>query len=194
MRTTSYTLLQKLVNTSDSSERQVAWGQFARLYTPLLLAWARKQRLQDADAADFIQEVLIRLSEVLPKYQKLEGYKFRNWLFKIVHNLYRDYFTKKQNRRLPDSEGISAMQGIVPPDEVAEMDEREYQLRLTRKCLEVIKSDFSPQTWEAFRLMHFEGWPLEKVVAELKVTDDSVHSGRRRILERLRAELADFLD
>ena len=37
---------------------QAAWTQFITLYGPLVYGYARKQGLQDADAADLSQEVL----------------------------------------------------------------------------------------------------------------------------------------
>src|SRR5437868_6432315 len=36
----------------------VAWSEFVEVYAPLVYGYARKQGLQDADAADVTQEVL----------------------------------------------------------------------------------------------------------------------------------------
>ena len=151
------------------------------------------QGLQDADAADFVQEVLLHLSRVLGEYQLIEGHRFRDWFFTVVRHLYRDFWRKQKNRQLPGSFGLSGIEEITSPDAVEEMDEREYQLRLTRQCLEVIRSDFSQQTWDAFRLLAVDGRPVEGVMSELGITADTAHSARRRVLERLREELADFL-
>ena len=47
------------------------WERFVRLYTPLLLHWARRLGLQDHNAADLVQDVLIVLVRKLPEFEKL---------------------------------------------------------------------------------------------------------------------------
>jgi hypothetical protein len=58
---TSSTLLRSLLGTEDPRALHDAWAHFVRLYTPLLLAWARNHRLQDADAADSARRRFLHL-------------------------------------------------------------------------------------------------------------------------------------
>ena len=51
---TRASLLVRLRDPGDNA----AWGEFIDLYVPLVYGYARKQGLQDADAADLAQEVL----------------------------------------------------------------------------------------------------------------------------------------
>lgn len=51
---TRASLLVRLRDPRDAS----AWTQFVEVYAPLVYGYARKQGLQDADAADLSQEVL----------------------------------------------------------------------------------------------------------------------------------------
>lgn len=189
---TSPTLLQRLA-TSDPVSGREAWMQFVGLYTPLLLAWARDQRLQDADATDLVQEIFVRLATKLPAYRRVEGHTFRSWLFTLVRNYYRDFRAARRNRALPGPDGLSAVEGPEPPDVVAEMDEREYRLRLTRRAMDVIRHEFRDQTWRAFELSVVRGLPVAAVASALDVTADAVHSACRRVLARLREELDGFL-
>jgi RNA polymerase sigma-70 factor (ECF subfamily) len=191
---TSSTLLQRLTEPVDSVTRREAWARFVRLYTPVLLAWVRNQCRQDADAADFVQEVFLRLATRLPSYQREEGHTFRGWLFTLVRNLYRDFCAALGNRALPGAGGLSAVNDSPRPDVLAEMDEREYRLRLTRQAMALVRDQFQPTTWEAFRLSAVEGRPAAEVAAALGVSADAVHAARRRVLERLREELAEFLE
>jgi RNA polymerase sigma-70 factor, ECF subfamily len=191
---TSYSLLSLLVNPTDQPGRQVAWARFVRLYTPVLLAWARNQGLQDATAADFVQEVFLRLANKLASYRPEEGHTFRAWLFTLVRNLYRDFCDTRCNRPLPGSGGLSGVDGGSQPDVAAEMDEREYRLRLTRQAMEVVRERFQPTTWEAFRLLAVEGLPVAEVAARLGISADAAHAGRSRVLAGLREELTEFLE
>jgi len=56
MHTTSPTLLEKLREPNQGQ----AWARFVELYTPLLLAWARRIGLQPQDAADLCRMSLPR--------------------------------------------------------------------------------------------------------------------------------------
>jgi RNA polymerase sigma-70 factor (ECF subfamily) len=62
-----------------------AWSQFVDLYAPLVFGYARKQGLQDADAADLAQDVLLAVAGAIGRleYDPARG-AFRNWLFTIV--------------------------------------------------------------------------------------------------------------
>jgi RNA polymerase sigma-70 factor (ECF subfamily) len=91
MNPTSLTLLEKL----RCREDQESWSRFVGLYTPLLLHGVRRKGLQDADAEDVVQEMLVRLIDRLPEYTRGEGQTFRGWLFRVCRNLGRDYRRRK---------------------------------------------------------------------------------------------------
>jgi RNA polymerase sigma factor (sigma-70 family) len=81
MPPTRASLLLRLRDPLDGA----AWREFVDLYAPLVYGYARKQGLQDADAADLCQEVL---RAVLTGVSRLEydpnRGAFRNWLFTVV--------------------------------------------------------------------------------------------------------------
>src|ERR1700722_3362463 len=86
MHTTSASLLQQI----RVESRADSWERFVRLYTPLLLYWARRRGLQDTDAADLVQDVLIVLVRKLPEFQYQPGRSFRGWLRTVLMNKWRD--------------------------------------------------------------------------------------------------------
>ena len=51
---TRITLLNRIKDGADA----VAWREFMALYGPVVYGFARRRGLQDADAADLMQEVL----------------------------------------------------------------------------------------------------------------------------------------
>src|SRR6478609_2427932 len=61
-----------------------AWQEFSRLYGPVIYGFARKRGLQDADAADMMQDVLRSVSGAIGTldYDRKRG-SFRGWLFTI---------------------------------------------------------------------------------------------------------------
>src|SRR5258707_2128365 len=78
---TRASLLLRLRDPQD----EAAWRQFIDLYAPLVYGYARKQGLQDADAADLSQEVLGAVAGGVGRleYDPQRG-AFRNWLFTVV--------------------------------------------------------------------------------------------------------------
>src|ERR1700720_849150 len=64
---------------------EAAWTEFIDLYGPLVYNYARKQGLQDADAADLGQEVLRAVTASMGRLEYGPGRgAFRNWLFTVV--------------------------------------------------------------------------------------------------------------
>src|SRR5438105_838235 len=86
---TRASLLARLHDARD----EAAWREFVDLYAPLVYGYARKQGLQDADAADLSQDVLGAVAAAVGRleYDPHRG-AFRNWLFTIVRR-------KLSNRR-----------------------------------------------------------------------------------------------
>src|SRR5690242_19161815 len=76
-----------------------AWKEFVALYTPLVYGYARKQGLQDADAADLSQEVfgIVAGSVGRLEYDPSRG-SFRNWLFTVVWRKLSNWRRAERNR------------------------------------------------------------------------------------------------
>src|ERR1700686_2389829 len=67
-----------------------AWGRFVALYTPLIYSWGRRVGLQEQDAADLVQEVLVTLLQVLPSFSYDHQRSFRRWLRTVTLNKWRN--------------------------------------------------------------------------------------------------------
>ena len=83
---TSVSLLQRLRRSQDDD----AWRRFVSLYTPLLVAWARKLGVPPHEAGDLVQDVFMRLAQELPRFDYDRGRRFRGWLWTILLNKWRD--------------------------------------------------------------------------------------------------------
>jgi RNA polymerase sigma-70 factor (ECF subfamily) len=59
---TSITLLERL---RQQPADQAAWAELVRRYGPLVYRWARRWHLQESDAEDVTQAVLVRLRLVM---------------------------------------------------------------------------------------------------------------------------------
>src|SRR2546430_8685215 len=75
-----------LVRIRDGHDQE-AWRQFVQLYAPVVYGFARKRGLQDADAADVMQDVLRSVAGAAARlnYDPTRG-TFRSWLYTVSRN------------------------------------------------------------------------------------------------------------
>src|SRR5690242_1472726 len=74
---TSLTLLGRL---RKESVDQDAWREFVRRYGPLIYSWCRKWKLQEADAQDVTQAVLVKLAQKMRTFEHDVNGRFRGYL------------------------------------------------------------------------------------------------------------------
>src|SRR5438876_9916363 len=87
-----------LVRIRDGRD-QKAWQQFVRLYAPVVYGFARKRGLQDADAADVMQDVLRSVAAAAARldYDPSRG-TFRGWLYTVARNKIFNFLQTSQHR------------------------------------------------------------------------------------------------
>lgn len=186
---TRVTLLNRLKDGSDTD----AWVEFVRLYGPVVYGFARKRGLQDADAADLMQEVLrsVARNAVKLDYDPKRG-TFRGWLYTITRNKIYNFLTAQKNRPRGsgDSGAVERLDAI--PDRAADKDDDwdiEYERRLSAKAMDRVKHEFQPNTWQAFWGTAVDGRPAQEVGDELRMTAGAVYVAKSRVLARLRDEV-----
>lgn len=184
MHTTSVSLLQRVRVVSDKE----AWERFVRLYTPLLLYLAKRLGLQEQDAADLVQDVLVVMVRKLPEFQYQPGKSFRAWMRTVLMNTWRD--RRKSRETSPLDSGVEPK--VQPEDEI--LEEREYQLYILGRALRLMAADFEPTTWQACWETVVCGRPAADVAAELKTTVNAVYLAKSRVLSRVRQDLEGLLE
>jgi RNA polymerase sigma-70 factor (ECF subfamily) len=167
-----------------------AWRQFIDLYIPVVYGYARKQGLQDADAADLAQDVLAAVAGAVGRleYDPERG-AFRNWLFTIARNRLAKWQTARANR--VRGSGDTATQLLLESCPVTEEGgeaewESEWQRRLLAWACEEVRRDVSDATWQAFRKTAIEGQRGKQVATELGLSVGAVYLARKRVLARLK--------
>src|SRR5436853_5516220 len=144
-----------LVQIRDGANH-VAWREFVDLYGPVVYGFARKRGLQDADAADLMQDVLRSVSSAIGRldYDRKQG-TFRGWLFTITRNKVFNFLSARRIR--PQASGDSATNRLlVEQPDGADGDsavgegawELEYQRRLAAMAMERVKGEFQASTWK----------------------------------------------
>jgi RNA polymerase sigma-70 factor (ECF subfamily) len=167
---------------------EAAWGEFVGLYAPLIYGYARKQGLQDADAADLCQDVLTAVAGAIGRleYDPARG-AFRNWLFTVVRRQLSSRRRTARNR--PQSRGdvpaLHLLERCAAPATAAAW-ETEWARSLFAWACEQVRADVTAVTWQAFWRTAIDGQPSKQVAADLGLTVASVYVARSRVLARLR--------
>jgi len=117
---TSESLIARLKDPADAG----AWAEFLAIYRPVVYRLARR-RMQDADAQDVSQKVLLAVSQAISRFEPGVGQPpFRAWLAKIARNA----ILNAVSRRKPDmGSGSSSLLDVLhqqaqpDPDTTAEL-------------------------------------------------------------------------
>lgn len=182
MQPTPPSLLQQL-----RAADEVSWSRFVSLYTPLLRSWVRREGLQDADAEDLVQDVLLKVSEHLGTFDRQREGSFRRWLKTLCRNRYLELVRRK--RIVPSGELDDA---IAPA--VEQFWEVEYRQKLIHSALHLMRTHFQESTWKACWEQVINDRDPAELAVELGISVESAYSARSRVLKRLRAELDGLLD
>jgi RNA polymerase sigma factor (sigma-70 family) len=192
---TRVSLLNRLKDGGDAE----AWSSFVRLYGPVIYGFARKRGLQDADAADMMQEVMrsVARNAVKMDYDPKRG-TFRGWLYTVTRNKIYNFLSAQKNRAraVGDDANQERLESLPDgTDNQADADwEREYQRGVSAKAMERVKGEFQPNTWRAFWGTAVDGKPAAEVGAELEMTSGAVYVAKSRVLARLREEVRVLQD
>jgi RNA polymerase sigma factor (sigma-70 family) len=192
---TRVTLLVRLRDGRDAD----AWKEFFDLYGPVVYRFARNRGLQDADAADLMQDVLRSVARNAAKmeYDPKRG-TFRGWLYTVTRNKIYNFLSSQRirPRASGDSDAHERLESLPAREEDGpDADwEREYQKRLTDRAMEIVKVEFQAATWQAFWGTAVEGKPAGEVGAGLKMSAGAVYVAKSRVLARLRDEVKKMVD
>ena len=188
MNETSLSLLDRL-RCSPESE---SWDRLAALYAPLIRAWLRKYDVQQSDADDLVQEVLLAVSKDLGEFDH-GGHPgaFRGWLKAILVNRLRIFWRARDRR--PQARGDSDIDERLaqlddPASEMSQIWNRQHDQFVLRQLLALAEPHFSPSTWQAFYLVALKGKRADVVAKELEISVNAVFIAKSRVLSRLRQE------
>lgn len=170
----------------------VAWREFVRLYSPVVYGFARKRGLQDADAADLMQDVMRSVSSAIGRldYDRRQG-MFRGWLFTITRNKIFNLLSSRRNK--PQGSGDETTNRLLEQQpeasDGADDWEMEYQRRLAALAMERIRSEFQENTWQAFRLTAVEGIAAAEAAKQVGMSPGAIYVAKSRVLARLKEEV-----
>lgn len=188
---TSNTRVTLLHRISQNPGDQLSWTEFVRLYGPTIRTWIVHWGLQEADAQDVVQNVLLRLTAKLPQFQYDPTRSFRGWLKTLTHHAWHDFVTEAgyRNRGSGDVAVLEQLQSIAAREDLAARVEATFDKELLEIALARTRIRVAETTWEAFRLAALEQVEPQRVADQLGVRVSQVYLAKHRVQKLVQEEI-----
>lgn len=167
-----------------------AWQEFASIYRPMIYRLARQSGLQDCDAQDVSQRVLLSVSGAIGQWRKDHSKgKFRGWLTVVTRNAVCNVFTRSLRDQPP---GGSEVRQLLENsgEKQTELDERiemEFMRSVFREAANRVRKEFADSTWQAFWLTSVNQISISDAAQQLSTTPGAIYAARSRVMRRLQA-------
>ena len=131
---TSVTLLGRL---RHDPKDQAAWNDFVARYQPKILQWCRGWGLQESDAQDVTQAVLLKLSGLMATFAYDPSRSFRGWLKTLTHHAWRDLVAESKRGGIGsgDSRMGEFFENLQAGDDLVEHLEEEFRRELMDQAM-----------------------------------------------------------
>jgi RNA polymerase sigma factor (sigma-70 family) len=183
---TSASLLQRL---QQAPSDQAAWAEFVARYGRRIQGWCLRWGLQEADAQDVTQTVLLKLLGAMETFRYDPSQRFRAWLKTVTHHAWQDLVRRRQVAAGGAPAADDPLQTLVARDDLTAQLETEYEQELLDRALVLVRQRVQEQTWDAFRLTALDGLPGAEAAARLGMPLVSVYKARSNVRKLLEAEV-----
>jgi RNA polymerase sigma-70 factor (ECF subfamily) len=184
---TRSSVLKRIRNPEDRE----AWERFYDLYADFIFSLARRRGLQEADASDVVQIVLIELAQKIGEfeYSRAKG-RFRSWLATCTSHRIKDALRKRHRRQKREVTGLDhnerRTEYIMRHADPAKTDfemmiEQEWQDAIKDHALRETREHVSAKQFELFHAYVIEEWPVDRVMNTYAVSRDQVYQAKRRV-------------
>ena len=183
-----------LIRVRDPAD-QTAWHEFVEIYRPIILRLARQKGMQEADAEDIAQQVLVSVAKAVEQRRHdPKRAKFRTWLNRVAQNAILNTLTRGKPDRGSGDSALQAMlnqhQSHSGPD--SDLLRLEHRREVFRWAARQVRQEFQQATWEAFWLTAVEGRSVEVVAEELAKNRGAIYAARSRVIRRIQEKVTEY--
>lgn len=182
--TTRGSLLGRLHDAAESAD---AWAEFVRIYGDHVIRWCRSCGLQDADAADVAQDVLVRFWRHAARFRHDPRRRFRGYLRQIVTSAISDWAEgRPRDTPLRTDASLDLLASQPARDDLAARIEQAYDTELLDLAMREVEARVKPHTWQAFRMLALEHASGSEVAERLGIDPGLAYVARRNVQRMIR--------
>ena len=187
LTSTRVTLLARLREETPDAE---AWSEFVGTYGPAVLGWCRRFGLQQADAEDVTQTVLLRLARRMKTFAYDEGKSFRAYLRTVTRYALNDFLAEKTEAGSGDTALMHTLQSVAAREELETRLDGLFDRELLDEAMTRVRRRVEPHTWAAFESTAFGGLSGAEAAEALGMKVATVFKAKSKVVQAIREELA----
>lgn len=186
--TTRITLLQRVGDQLDRG----SWDRFERVYGPLIHRYCVRRGVQDADAADIVQDVMLQVSRGIGSFRyDAERGRFRNWLGTLTHRAMLKHMAKWRRATVAFEEASVGWSPCLQacPHALDEGWVEAFNAYVFEESLKRLQLSFSEEEWRAFHGTFIENRPANEVALDLSRPVGWVYQAKSRVIRQVKNEI-----
>ena len=123
-----------------------AWREFVDVYGRQIYKWCRHWQLQDADAEEVTQQVMLRLLSKMKDFVYDPGRSFRAWLKTVTHHAWHDLVVSRQRQPASGAGSQVWEQLLTVPagEDLVHRLEQEFESEMLEEALRRVRLRFAP--------------------------------------------------
>lgn len=186
---TSPSLLGRL---RQDARDEMAWADFVQRYGTQILRWCRKWNLQEADAHDVTQTVLLKLADKMRTFTYDPKLSFRAYLKTLTNYALCDFLDGQKNVAAGGSIAMEMMQTVEARADLVDQLKSAFDQELLETAMEHVQARVEPHTWEAFRMTALDGLSGAEAGEKLNMKVATVFKARSKVQKMLQAEIREL--
>lgn len=185
---TRISLLHRLHDMRDTT----AWTEFCEIYERVIHRIAIKYGLQDADAREITQDVLMVVARRIERFDFERNGRFRSWLSTMARNATIDRLRRERRQLVGGSDVDLRLQQLASIEQPTEVFDLEAQRELFLWAAHQVRQAVTSSTWQAFWNTAVQGEAVASVAEQLGVSVGTVYVSRSRVLTKIRKLVEPF--
>jgi RNA polymerase sigma factor (sigma-70 family) len=185
---TSATLLGRL--RQDPSD-QAAWAEFVERYGRMIYVWCRQRDLQDADAEDVTQNLLLHLAKKMRSFAYDPSRSFRSWLKTLTQHALSDFVASRKPLAQGSGDDLvhKLLHNVAACEDLETRFDQAFDQELLEAAMSRVRLRVQPQTWGAFWLTAHEGLSGAAAAGKLNMQVSAVYRAKSKVQSMLREEV-----
>lgn len=176
--------MARLANPAD----QAAWDEFVSSYQPAVYGYCRSRGLQNADAIDVVQDVLMVVHRKIGEWRPSgRRNSFRFWLLRTAHRMCLKAIRERdKNGAVGGTTQGEQLDGIAARSEPPEATELDWERWAFGWAAEQVRPEIGQKQWDSFWFTAVLQIPVEEVARRLGIRVGSIYTNKCRVMAKIR--------